>query len=237
MRMDRGSLRLERATTVDQVAELIKEAIFAGGLAPGTALREQALAGELRVSRNTMREALRQLEGLGLVSVAAHRGARVAQLTPESVSDLFLVRRVVEGAGVDACRSASAEALGRLEEAMDAMAAAAEPASEAFVERDIEFHARIVGLMGSPRFDALFEPISAQAVFHASVLLRVDPQHDDPGAMVAEHRVICDLLLARSVSKAKRHLLELMTYFETLQLNIVPKLEALDWSSQDAAGS
>jgi len=56
----------------DEVADRVREAIYAGVYAPGAPLREVELATVLRVSRGPVREALLRLEREGLVSSEWH---------------------------------------------------------------------------------------------------------------------------------------------------------------------
>ncbi|MBL8228940.1 MAG: GntR family transcriptional regulator [Bryobacterales bacterium] len=64
-----------------QVAESIREALYAGELEPGQYLRELVLARAFQVSQATIREALAQLEHNGLVIRAPNRGTTVAVIT------------------------------------------------------------------------------------------------------------------------------------------------------------
>src|SRR3990170_4985376 len=89
-------LRIKRASTAEQVAEMLREMILSGELQHSGALREVALAQRVGVSRNTMREAIRVLAREGLVTHHLHRGALVTRLTASDVEDLFRVRRTVE---------------------------------------------------------------------------------------------------------------------------------------------
>jgi DNA-binding GntR family transcriptional regulator len=81
----------------DRVYGTLREDIISGQLAPGTTLGEERLASELKVSRTPLREALRQLSGEGFVEFLPHKGARVIQLTPELLQDVFLIREALEG--------------------------------------------------------------------------------------------------------------------------------------------
>ena len=88
-----------------QVAEILKEKIFAGKLRPGDALREMHLAREFNVSQATIREALLQLEQRGLAVRAANRGTTITKLSPQDVRDRLEVRLLLEP---QACIKASA---------------------------------------------------------------------------------------------------------------------------------
>ena len=70
--------------------------IIAGDLAPGERLYEDRLAELLGVSRNPVREALRALEGTGLVEVVPRRGAYVSRFEPHRARQLLELRQVLE---------------------------------------------------------------------------------------------------------------------------------------------
>ena len=83
---------IQRQTTVTLVADELRRRIMAGTLAEGQQLRQEALAAELGVSRIPVREALRQLEAEGFVSIASHRGAVVSKLSLDEIAELFELR-------------------------------------------------------------------------------------------------------------------------------------------------
>lgn len=84
-------------TKADDIALAIEEAIVAGEIAPGTVLRQEQLSDRYAVSRTPIREALRRLEALGLVSFEPNRGFRVRTLSRERMREAFLVRAQLEG--------------------------------------------------------------------------------------------------------------------------------------------
>jgi DNA-binding GntR family transcriptional regulator len=75
---------------------MLRERIFAGVYPAGAALRQDALAADLGVSRIPVREALVQLEAEGLVRIAPHKGASVVALDPDEVLELYALRALVE---------------------------------------------------------------------------------------------------------------------------------------------
>jgi DNA-binding GntR family transcriptional regulator len=93
---------IRRVSTAKQVAGVLRTAILEGRLLPGMPLGEVQLAQELGVSRNSVREAARILEGEYLVRYEMNRGTVVAEFTDEEIDDLFAAREVVELAGVHA---------------------------------------------------------------------------------------------------------------------------------------
>jgi len=87
---------LRPESTVDQLAAVLRERILDGDLAPGRRLVERELVEAYDVARHTLRAALRRLETEGLVRVEPNRGARVADLSVNDLSDLFVLRLALE---------------------------------------------------------------------------------------------------------------------------------------------
>lgn len=89
----------------DEGARSLGEALFndilaliqSGEIAPGATLGEANLARRFGVSRGPVREAIRRLQGIGLVSREPFSRARVALLDRKAVEDLFDVRIALEG--------------------------------------------------------------------------------------------------------------------------------------------
>lgn len=73
----------------EQIAQHLGQRIIAGQLSPGERIQELKIAGELDVSRGSVREALLILERRHLIEIFPRRGAVVSQLTPELVNSLY----------------------------------------------------------------------------------------------------------------------------------------------------
>jgi DNA-binding GntR family transcriptional regulator len=80
--------------------ERLREAIIMGELTPGTPLRLEDLARRLGMSISPIREAVRQLEALGLAEHVPHHGAKVMRLDVEELRELFSIRLALEGMAV-----------------------------------------------------------------------------------------------------------------------------------------
>jgi DNA-binding GntR family transcriptional regulator len=88
---------LHKPTTVaDHIAGILREAIAEGSLAAGAALRQDELAARFGFSRMPIRDALRQLDAEGLVSVHPTRGAFVARMDAVEIGEIYAVRELLE---------------------------------------------------------------------------------------------------------------------------------------------
>ena len=106
------------STKADEIALKIEEAIVSGELQPGMVLRQEQLSERFAVSRTPIREALRRLAALGLVSFVPNRGVRVRTLSHEELREAFLVRAELESLATElAAPKMTEEDLAELEEA------------------------------------------------------------------------------------------------------------------------
>lgn len=94
----------EEKTLSDKASSRLTQAIITGELEQGQKLSEADLATRFGISRGPLREAIRQLEGLGLVTRVPHAGARVVTLNNSTMRNLYEVREALEGF---ACRMAA----------------------------------------------------------------------------------------------------------------------------------
>ncbi len=101
-------MRLVHNSLHDNVAEQLRDLIFAGTLAPGSFIDEAALCESLKISRTPLREALKVLAAEGLVRHEPRRGSFVSQVTEQDLDDIFPVIALLEGrCAYEAARNAS----------------------------------------------------------------------------------------------------------------------------------
>ena len=161
---------LERTSTAERVAAILRDRIMEGQFPPGSRLSEEAITGGLGISRNTLREAFRLLAHERLLVHELNRGVFVRVLDTSDVVDLYRVRRVIECAAVRGVGTLSATDAERLTQAVaDADTAAAEERWQDVGTANLRFHQAIAALHGSPRIDELMRQLSAELrlVFHA----------------------------------------------------------------------
>ena len=83
-------------TKADDIALALEEAIVSGEIPPGSVLRQEHLSEQFNVSRTPVREALRRLAALGLVTFEPNRGVRVRMLARDELREAFLARAELE---------------------------------------------------------------------------------------------------------------------------------------------
>lgn len=182
-------LEVRRTTTAQQLADGLAERIMAGAFGPGDRLRESAIAAELGVARNTIREAVRILELTGLVRYEVNRGAVVIAPTRENVEALYTARERLETAAV--ARTPRPEQLRAITTAFDDLVKAAKTGDrKKIVDRDLAFHQAIVAVLDSSRLDEFYAAMTKELRFYLTVLSK----DETPDEVVAEHRVIVDAI-------------------------------------------
>jgi len=91
-------IRIDNHMTLrERIVETIRNAIVNGQLAPGTRIAEPELAEKFGISRTPIREAFRQLESEGFITVVPRKGAIVASLSPHDIADFYDLKMVLEG--------------------------------------------------------------------------------------------------------------------------------------------
>lgn len=89
---------IERHQTLrEKILETIREAILKGNLKPGEKVAEPELAERFGISRTPIREAFRQLESEGYLTVIPRKGAVVTALSERDVQEFYAIKSILEG--------------------------------------------------------------------------------------------------------------------------------------------
>lgn len=91
-----SSLDLDSRTLVTRIADLLREQILTGQLAPGARIRQDEFAENFGVSRTPLREAFRLLESEGWIEIRPRSGVSVSQFSPAEVQDILAMRLLLE---------------------------------------------------------------------------------------------------------------------------------------------
>jgi DNA-binding GntR family transcriptional regulator len=92
---DRSDGGEESSSQPDRVIDSIYKSILSGRLVPGQKLIENELTKGIRVSRGSVREALKRLEAEGVVKISRNRGAYIWSLTRREAVDLLDILMVI----------------------------------------------------------------------------------------------------------------------------------------------
>lgn len=187
------------------VREAIEAAIVECELAPGTPLIDRQLASQLNVSRTPVRDAMQQLETLGLVRRQGRGGMSgwvVAEFRERDVRELFELRRALEPLGFrwlerhwnDAIAHRLATYFDEFPEHLD------RDTYEAYLARDRAFHKEIVVLSGNSRVVGFYEIMEKQ-IDRVRHFLATGYEGRMDG-ITTEHRAVCTALAVQDIPGA-----------------------------------
>jgi DNA-binding GntR family transcriptional regulator len=163
---------LKQGSVKTRVTEAVRNAIYAGKLRPGDPLLELQLAKDFQVSQTSVREALIQLEQLGLVRRVANKGTFVTELSPEQVRDRLEVRAKLECmAALRAAPRITAFDVSKLHELADRIAATTSR-KEFFsaAQNDLEFHRTLWRISKSETLYQVLDQIAAPLFAFISIM-------------------------------------------------------------------
>jgi DNA-binding GntR family transcriptional regulator len=209
----------EGVTTSRRAAAVLRQRILSGALPPGTPLREAALIVELRIARNTLREAFQQLLVEGLTEYKLYKGTVVRRISADELVDIYLVRRTLELQAIAGSAQIAEAPRDGLRHCIAELDAAVRRQDWPEVgTASLHFHQAIVGLLGSSRLNAFFEVIAAQLRLAFSEF-RNEAAFQLPWVM--RDKQICELIcagrdrdavtaMAAYLSDSERQLLEVL---------------------------
>lgn len=184
------------------IADVLREAIRQGMLAPGQPLIQASIADAMGVSRIPVREALHALAAEGLVTFGEDGGARVTALEPEEVEELWTLRALLESqmapGVVKVATDSDIEMLRGLVEQMDD----ADPAT--WSDRNYAFHQELHRLSGMPHFAEVAGRVLTMMDSYSRVAVSVLSEQADAQA---EHHQMIAALEARDGDELGRLLL------------------------------
>jgi len=175
-------------------------AMSTGTLPAGTKLPEDAIGRVFVVSRTVVREALRELASVGLVTLIPNRGAFVATADAQEARDIFAARRVIEHDIVaDVAANCTPNDIRRLRRHLaDQQAAMARGDRGAYIQLLGEFHNLLAG-MGR---NAILAQLLRQLVPRTTLLTTLFGGGSLPPCALHEHAAVVDALEARDPARA-----------------------------------
>jgi len=200
-----SALSLAPRALYEEVAELLRQRIFARELEPGSWIDELKLAEEYGISRTPLREALKVLAAEGLVTMKVRRGAYVTEVSEKDLADVYHLLSLLESdaAGVVAQQATDAE-LAELQTLHDALEAAVGERDRFFALNE-QFHMRVLELARNRWREQMVADLrKVMKLNRHNSLLKTGRIEES----LAEHRAIVSALAQRNASLAVQRMRE-----------------------------
>lgn len=179
-----------------RVFNKIREDILSGVYQENEELKESTIGSELGVSRTPVREALRQLELEGLVTIIPNKGAYVTGITKKDIHDIYMIRSYLEGLCAKwACEHITEEQIEALDEILYLSEFHARRGHhDQLVELDNKFHDEIYKASGSKILDHVLSDFHHYVERIRKITLSRDQRASQSNA---EHAAILDAIKKR----------------------------------------
>lgn len=189
-------------TLRESILETIRDAIISGALKPGEKVAEPELAERFGISRTPIREAFRQLESEGYLSVVPRKGAVVISFSQRDVEEFYAIKSILEGyAARKACEKLAPRDIDKLQSINDKLRLLAEESDvKNFFKVHNNFHDLFIKAADNDKLTELITTLLGrfQRLRIASLSL--------PGRMelsVKEHQKIIDAFRDRNADLAE----------------------------------
>ena len=192
-----SALSLAPRALYEEVAELLRQRIFARELAPGSWIDEMRLAEEYGISRTPLREALKVLATEGLVTMKMRRGAYVTEVNDKDQHDVYHLLSLLESdaAGVVAAQASDAE-LADLNSIHQELVAAVVNTDKFFAINE-RFHMRLLEIANNRWRDQMVADLRKVMKLNRHNSLLKSGRIEES---LREHQALLDALLARDVT-------------------------------------
>lgn len=186
----------------DQIIRDLRDEITIGKLLPGEHITEKAICLRFGVSRTPAREVLKQLEKEGLVTIYPNVGARVADFSLKSVSDLYDILSFLDGTSARlACSQVNNDEIIKLRECQFMMEkAASERNIDLLFELNTKFHLLITEFSTN---NYLIEIRKNLIALTSRLVLFITYIPHFLKAVVEEHPKIIDAMISRNSGLAE----------------------------------
>jgi DNA-binding GntR family transcriptional regulator len=203
--------KVKKLSLTEEIAAELRKSILSGKLKPNTRLYEKELAEQLGVSRGPLREALRLLEGEGMISSTTGRGSFVNSFSARKVAELYSMRLVLEQEAVRlAARRATDRQLNELEQILNNMLQAGRKGKvDQVIELDLQYHEKIWELADHELLAEILLGLSSQIRSYMAVHTSL---YEDLADGIENHKILFNALKERnenaSANLMKQHLIE-----------------------------
>jgi DNA-binding GntR family transcriptional regulator len=186
-------------TLSHQIRDTLVRQIVSGELAPGERLVETKVAATFGTSQAPVREALRELETVGLVEIRPRRGTFVRSFVRETLHESYVLRAALEETATRLVLMAQSVPFEELTETVGRMqhAARAEDADAVGLE-SVAFHRHIVDAAGNELIKRSWENLHIEARTSVTIMATAPDLH----AIADDHQALLDSLTDDSIDAA-----------------------------------
>jgi len=178
---------LNRASLSQQIRDALLERIVSGSLKPGDRLIELKIAEEMQTSQAPVREALKELEAIGLIETQRNRGSRVRIIDEVELAEIYSVRAEIEALAGELAALTNPDVAKDLEKIIERMLAAADREdAKKFAKLNSEFHSKIVEASGNRTLQGIWEGLNVRS----RTRLNMSRSASDLRALAESHREI-----------------------------------------------
>lgn len=193
---------LPRPTLSRQIRDEVIRQIVSGELAEGERLVETRLAASFGTSQAPVREALRELESIGLVEIRPRRGTFVRPFVQQTLRESYVVRAALEEAATRLAMIAGTLPLDDIAAAVEDMERAASAGDVRGVgNASVRFHRHVVHAAGNQLLERAWEGLQIEART-AVTLVAVQP---DLVEIAQDHRALYETMRSGDLEAACRH--------------------------------
>lgn len=151
---------IKRTCMRDRIRDTLISRILDGQYPAGTQLKELQLAREFNVSQAPIREALRELEGSGLVVSERYRGTHVRGANPKEMRDSYELRATIEVRAVELAFPHPREVLDELDSRLVQMREALRHEDrEKYIDHALALHRRLIEASGNGVFVTVWDSL------------------------------------------------------------------------------
>ena len=185
----------------EEIGNAIRDAIASGDLKPGDRIVETQWAKDLGVSQSPVREAIRELEMMGLVENIPYQGCIVRKATKQDMKDAYRVRMYLEMLGIqDAVEGATDDQLKEIYKILKEMEAEAKKnAFNSYTKKNEQFHEKIIEVSQNRLLIRLWKQSHIQDSTFFGTQLSEQSLED----LAMRHKVLYDAIEARDVKRAQ----------------------------------
>jgi len=201
---------LKRTCMRDQIREVLVARILDGTYPAGTQLKELTLAREFNVSQAPIREALRELEGSGLVTSERFRGTRVRGADFDEMRESYELRIMLEVRSVELAAPYARELLDELDHLVRVMESALKvDDQERYIDHALRFHRRLVESSRNRTFLRLWDSLLWD-IRGRIALRRLIETGRSLKSVIALHRALVARMRAQDVAGSAERVSEIL---------------------------